>query len=54
MTTGVVKKTTFDQQSLALKCVWLVVATVAFLFCFYAGTAVMSIVFPLDAAPLAF
>jgi hypothetical protein len=44
----------FDQKRLATKCVWLVAATFVFLACFYAGTAVMCIMYPLDEAPFWF
>ena len=40
----------FDEQSVASKCLWLVLATLTFIVCFYAGTVVMSIVYPLDEA----
>ncbi len=36
------------------KCLWLFLATVTFLVFFYSGTLVMSIVYPLDEAPLSF
>ena len=44
----------FDQQPVISKCLWLLLATFMFVVCFYAGTILMSVLFPLDAAPLAF
>jgi hypothetical protein len=44
----------FDEQSVSKKCVWLVLATFTFLICFYSGTIVMSILYPLDEALLMF
>jgi hypothetical protein len=49
MTTG-----HFDQQRFAKKCLWLFLAIFVFLACFYAGTATMSIIYPLDEAILGF
>jgi hypothetical protein len=44
----------FDQQPVISKCLWLLLATCMFVFCFYAGTIFMSVFYPLDAAPWAF
>jgi hypothetical protein len=44
----------FDEQPVLGKCLWLLLATFMFLACFYAGTILMSVVYPLDAAPVAF
>jgi hypothetical protein len=54
MTTSVIKKADFDEQSLARKCIWLILAMVMFVVFFYSGTVLMSIVFPLDEALLGF
>jgi hypothetical protein len=48
------QKSSFDDQSVARKCVWLILATFTFLLCFYAGTAFMSMIYLLDEAPLGF
>ena len=44
----------FDQKPFVTKCVWLLLVTLAFLVCFYVGTAVMSVMYPLDEAPFRF
>jgi hypothetical protein len=54
MTTPFVQKNSFDEQSVARKCMWLILATFRFLVCFYVGTAFMSMVYPFDEAPLGF
>ena len=54
MTTPFVQQNSFDEQSVARKCVWLIFATFAFLVCFYVGTALMSMVYPTHEAPLGF
>ena len=47
-------KGSFDQQSLTRKSAWLFLTVFTFLFFFYSGTIVMSILYPLDEALLAF
>jgi hypothetical protein len=44
----------FDNQSLARKSAWLILAVFTFLVLFYSGTVLMSIVYPLDEAMLTF
>jgi len=44
----------FDEQSLVTKAAWLTLAMLTFLVFFYSGTFVMSIMYPLDDALLAF
>jgi hypothetical protein len=48
------RKDSFDEQCAARKCVWLMLATLTFIICFYSGTALMSILYPLDEALLGF
>jgi hypothetical protein len=43
-----------DEQSIAIKAAWLILAAVTFVLVFYAGTVVMSIMYPLDEAMLGF
>jgi hypothetical protein len=45
---------TFDEISASRKLLWLTFAVVTFLFMFYAGTALMSVVYPLDEAVIGF
>ena len=47
-------KGSFDNQSLTRKSAWLILAVFTFLVCFYSGTVLMSILYPLDEAMLAF
>lgn len=44
----------FDEQSLESKSAWLILAVFTFLVFFYSGTVLMSIMYPLDDALLAF
>ena len=44
----------FDEQPTVRKCLWIMLATCTFLICFYSGTVMMSIVYPLDEAVLGF
>jgi hypothetical protein len=47
-------KGSFDNQYLARKFAWVILALFTFLVFFYSGTVLMSIVYPLDEAPLWF
>jgi hypothetical protein len=47
-------KGSFDEQSLTRKSAWLILTMFTFLFFFYSGTVLMSILYPLDEALLAF
>ena len=54
MTTPVINKDGFDEQPVARKWVWLILAVLMFVVFFYSGTVVMSILYPLDEAILRF
>jgi hypothetical protein len=47
-------KSSFDEQSITRKSAWLVLTVFTFLVFFYSGTVLMSIMYPLDEALLAF
>jgi hypothetical protein len=44
----------FDEKSTAKQFLWICIAALAFVLFFYAGTAVMSIIYPLEEAALGF
>lgn len=44
----------FDEQAVPAKAAWLILAVFTFLVFFYSGTVLMSIMYPLDEALLAF
>ncbi|HEX2226866.1 MAG TPA: hypothetical protein VHM64_06975 [Candidatus Binatia bacterium] len=52
--TQVINKDAFDEQPVARKCVWLLLALLMFVIFFYSGTVAMSILYPLNEAILGF